>query len=130
MRVFLHLILQANYKATEWRGETILRGQLLTGRKQLSKELKLSEKQIRVALNHLKTTSEVAIKTTNRYSIITICNYNDYQDRKERKGPAERPREGPTKGQQGATSNKVNKGNNKKKTNTTLSGSIESGVFG
>ena len=101
----------------------------MTGRKVLSMETGLSEKQIRVALNHLKTTSEVAIKTTNKYSIITICKYSDYQDRKERKGPAERPREGPTKGQQGATYNNVNKGNNKKKTNTTPIGAVLSPGF-
>jgi len=129
MRVFLHLILMANHKESKWRGETILRGQFLTGRKQLAKELKLSEKQIRVALNHLKTTGEVAIRATNKYSIITICNYSDYQDRKERKGPAEGPADGPSKGHQRATSNNVNKGNNKKKTNTTPIGAVLSPGF-
>jgi hypothetical protein len=40
----------------------------------------MSEMQIRTALEHLKTTKEITIKTTNRFSIITICNYNTYQD--------------------------------------------------
>lgn len=79
-RVFLHLLLTANIEDKNWRGITIKRGQTATGRKALAKALKLSEKQIRTALDKLKRTNEVAIKTANRYSIITICKFDDYQE--------------------------------------------------
>ena len=43
-------------------------------------ELQISERSIRTALNHLKTTQEVTIKTTAKYSIITIEKYDEYQN--------------------------------------------------
>jgi hypothetical protein len=97
--LFIHLLLLANHKQTKWRGETIERGQVLTGRKRLSEELNLSEKQIRVALDKLKTTDEIKIRANNHFSIITINNYSTYQDKKDnsasKKGPAKRPADGP-----------------------------------
>ncbi|KAA6233128.1 hypothetical protein EKD00_01895 [Chlorobium phaeovibrioides] len=114
IRVFLHLILTANHKETRWRGELIKRGQVLTGLNQLSRDLKLSVKKIRVALEHLISTGEVANRSTNKYRVITIINYNAYQDRKEREGQAGRQTERQSKGNQRAASNNVNKGNNKK----------------
>ncbi len=88
--------------------------QVLTGLNQLSRDLKLSVKKIRVALEHLISTGEVANRSTNKYRVITIINYNAYQDRKEREGQAGRQTERQSKGNQRAASNNVNKGNNKK----------------
>ena len=62
-------------------GETIhlIPGQMITGRKKLSKELHISERGIRTRLNHLKNYGNLTIKTTNRYSIINVINWNTYQ---------------------------------------------------
>lgn len=79
MALWLHLLLNANYKDKRWQGIIVKRGQLVTGRAKLSKELGISERSVRTCLNRLKTTNEIAIKTTNKYSIITICKYEDYQ---------------------------------------------------
>ena len=78
-RVFFHLLLKANYKDGEFRQHEVKRGQLITGRKKLAKELEISERQVRTALEHLKTTNEIAITPTSKYSIITINNYEKYQ---------------------------------------------------
>lgn len=78
--VFLHLLLKANYKEKRWKGEIVNRGQLITSRKNLAKEVGLSERQVRTALFKLKTTGEVSIKTTSRFSIITVEKYAFYQD--------------------------------------------------
>lgn len=56
-----------------------MRGQLITGRKRISKDTGISERSIRTCIKRLKSTSEVSVKTTNKYSIITLCNYDDYQ---------------------------------------------------
>jgi len=79
VHLFLHLILSANHKEGKWKGITIEKGQLVTGRKQLSLETGISERTIRTCINRLKSTSEIALKTTNKFSIITICKYDDYQ---------------------------------------------------
>lgn len=77
--VFLHLLLTANFKETQWRGITLKPGQTVIGRKQLAQELGLSERQVRTALDHLKSTNEVSTKTTNRFTVITIENWTKYQ---------------------------------------------------
>ena len=79
-KVFIHLLFKANYKDSEFKKHTIKRGQLVTGRKALSKELEMSEQSIRTALEHLKSTNEITITPTSKYSIITINSYNKYQD--------------------------------------------------
>jgi len=78
-RVFVHLLLSANYESHGFEGRTIERGQCVTSVSRLSQELKLSVKSIRTALKHLKSTNEVAIQTTPQFSIITIKNYDLYQ---------------------------------------------------
>ena len=77
--LWVHLLLRANYEKGKWRGIVIKRGQLVTGRKALAKELNISERQVRTALDHLKTTNEIAITPTSKYSIITINSYDKYQ---------------------------------------------------
>ena len=77
--MFIHLLFKANYKDGEFENHTIKRGQLVTGRKALSKELEMSERQVRTALEHLKSTNEITITPTSKYSIITINNYDKYQ---------------------------------------------------
>lgn len=77
--VFLHLLLTASWEECEYRGYKIKPGQVVTGRKLLKKELKLSEQEIRTALEHLKSTNEITIKSTNKFSIITIENWGKYQ---------------------------------------------------
>ena len=78
-RVFIHLLLSASYKEEDYRGHHIMPGQVVCGRKQLAKDLGLSERTIRTALNHLKSTNEITIKTTNKFSIITIEKWGKYQ---------------------------------------------------
>lgn len=78
--LFVNLIMLASHAPAEWRGVKIERGQLITGRKALAKQTGLSERQIRTALEHLKSTNEIAIKPTNKYSLITLVNYRKYQD--------------------------------------------------
>lgn len=79
LRVFLHLLLSANHKAGFWRGIPVGAGQVLTGRFELSRELKLSEQQIRTTLSKLQKTNEIHIKSTNQFSIITIVKWEEYQ---------------------------------------------------
>ena len=102
-KVFIHCLFKANWKDGRFRGQEIKRGSFVTGRKKLAKELKMSEREIRTALNHLKSTNEITIKTTNRYSIITVVKYSFYQDVPDDKRPTERPTTRPTSDQQATT---------------------------
>jgi hypothetical protein len=96
--IFIELLLSANFEDKEWKGITIKRGELITSIGHLSREVNLTTKQTRTALNKLKTTNEVAIKTTNKYTLVTINNYNKYQEVANNSA-----NEGQTKGKQRAT---------------------------
>jgi len=113
LRVFLHLLLKANHKAKKWQGTLIQTGQLITGRLKLVEELKLSERQIRTALEHLKSTNEITIKTTSQYSIITINNWNQYQQ-KDQQNAQQPTKKRPTKDHHATTNNNDNNVNNEK----------------
>lgn len=81
MRVFLDILLNANYEDGEYRGHQIKAGQCVIGRKALAKRLCISEQSVRTALEHLKSTNEITIKSTNKFSIATITNWAKYQCR-------------------------------------------------
>ena len=78
-RVFLHLLLVANWKPSKWHGVEIGRGQRLTSYAGIAKEIRLTVKNVRTAISHLKSTGEVTVKATNRYLLVTIENYDKYQ---------------------------------------------------
>ena len=77
--VFLHLLLNANLEETRFMNHVIPKGGLVIGRKRLATDLGISERSVRTALKHLKMTNEVTIETTNRFSIVTIVNWEKYQ---------------------------------------------------
>jgi hypothetical protein len=114
VHLFIHLLLSANHEEGMWQGIKILRGQLVTGRNSLKKDTGISDRSIRTCLERLKSTNEVTIKSTNKYSIITLCNYDSYQveDKKvTSKTTSKPPNERPTNDQQ-TTTNKNNKNDN------------------
>ena len=61
-RLFIHLLLKANYEDAQWRGLTIKRGQLFTSIGHLSHELKISDKAIRIALDKMISDGLVSVE--------------------------------------------------------------------
>ena len=58
-------------------------GQFIFGRKKAVKDCKgVSEQQIRNFIKLLVKEGNITIKVTNKFSIITICNWESYQDNK------------------------------------------------
>jgi len=80
-RVFLHLLLTANFENKKWQGIDISRGQVITSLEKLGKSTTLTIQQVRTALTKLKSTHEITIKSTKLHTFITLTNYNLYQDR-------------------------------------------------
>lgn len=80
VQVFVYLLLKANAKERCWRGITIGRGQHITSNATMRHDLHLSEQQIRTCLKRLISTGEITTETTNKYTKITICNYDSYQE--------------------------------------------------
>ena len=57
----------------------LLPGQFMFGRKVASKETDLTEQNIRTCIQYLIKSKNLTIKSTNKYSIITIVNWEFYQ---------------------------------------------------
>ena len=80
VQLFIYLLLKANCVDKQWQGITIKRGQLATSNATMRQDLRLSEQQIRTCIKRLISTGEITYKSTNRYVVITICNYDKYQE--------------------------------------------------
>jgi len=84
--LFIHLLLKANFIDKEWKGIMIKRGQLFTSILHLSKEVNLTVKQVRISLHKICVTGEITEKGASNGTMITICNYDSYQQEIETKG--------------------------------------------
>ena len=78
-KLFLHLLLSANYKDGEFLGIQIKRGQALKSISKLSFETGLTVQNIRTAINHLKSTGEITCNPTKYGQLITVEKYALYQ---------------------------------------------------
>ena len=82
LKVWIYLLVNAQqFEDGRYRGVELRTGQVITGRKEISRETGLSEQQVRTCLNKLKSTNEITIETTNQYSLITILKYDKYQSK-------------------------------------------------
>jgi hypothetical protein len=89
--LFIHLLLSANHEDNKWHGITIKRGQVVIGR---------------------KSTNEITIKPTNRFSVVSILNWSKYQKFQ----PTNQPANQPTINQQITTNKNVKNDKNIKET--------------
>lgn len=80
-RVFMHLLLTANYEPAYWRDVKIERGQTVVSLAKLGATLNYSKDTVLKALKRLEISGEITRRPTARYTIITISNYNEYQDK-------------------------------------------------
>ena len=79
-RLFIHLILKANWKDGRFQGQEIKRGSFVTSYPKLAEETELTVNQVRTSLSKLKSTGEITVKSQSKFSVITVKNYCLYQD--------------------------------------------------
>jgi len=114
VHLFIHLLLSANRYPGNWKGIDLETGQLITGLQSLRRDTGISTQSLRTCLNRLKSTGEVTIQSTNRYSLITVCKYHDYQITRKQESEINSPaNKQSTNNQQ--TANKQSTTNNKGK---------------
>ncbi|NLX87272.1 MAG: hypothetical protein GXY97_09030 [Clostridiales bacterium] len=89
----------------------VKRGQRITSELQLAERWGWSRNKVRRFLNDLKMAQQIDIQKDKRKTIITVVNYDYYQNNKTAKGTTEGTTEGTTQGQQKDTNNKDNKDN-------------------
>lgn len=80
VKLFVYLLLRANHKDGYWQGHEIKKGQFITSAQTISKDTKLSLQTIRTLLKKFELTNEIVVKSTNKFTMLTICKYECYQD--------------------------------------------------
>ena len=114
LQTFLYCLLKASHSDREQLvGDelvTIKTGQLVTGRKAISKATKLSEQNVRTALNRLEKLGILTIKPTTKYSLITVVTWESHQQTNQQVTNKQ-----PTTNQRVTTNNNCNNVNNDNK---------------
>lgn len=77
--VFLYCLTHARHEPGQYQGIELQPGQLVTGRDAISRVTGLTTQSVRTALKNLQKTGELTIKSTNRFSIVTVVNWAKYQ---------------------------------------------------
>lgn len=81
--LWIYLLTHATHQDfdTLWQGEriTLHAGQLITGRKKLSKELHICDSKVNRILQVLKSEHQIEQQTSNKGSLITILAWDKYQ---------------------------------------------------
>lgn len=77
--VFIELLLTANWKPTKWKGIDLDVGETVIGRKELAEAVGVSEQNVRTALKKLEKANTIVKKSTNKYTVVKVLNYCNYQ---------------------------------------------------
>jgi DNA-binding transcriptional MerR regulator len=83
VHLFLYMLIKANHKDAKWQGNDVKRGQFISSLGNISNATGISIQQIRTILKKLEKTSEIEVKSTSQFTIVTICKYECYQDENE-----------------------------------------------
>ena len=84
LHVFMFLLLNANWTTSKWKGLELLPGQLITSVNSICIGTGLTPRSVRTCIKRLISTNEIAIKTTNKYTLVTIANWALYQQDPEK----------------------------------------------
>jgi biotin operon repressor len=118
--LFLHLLLTVNHCDKQWHGILVKRGSRISSYGKLASETGLSVKSVRTAINHLKSTGEVAHQATPNYGLFTVINYEKYQQRAD-----ETADEGQTRGRRGADEGQQSKNDKNDKNDKNRESELE-----
>lgn len=80
-RVFIHLLLKAQYADEMYKDIKICRGDVVTSYNSIAESLGITYDQARNSMNHLRKTKEVTITRHSNFIVVSIVRYNDYQGR-------------------------------------------------
>ena len=80
VHLWIYFLLKVNYTEKTWKGIKLNKGQLVIGRKSTSRNTSISEQSIKTCLKRLITNQQVTIKPTNKYTLVTIVKYDDYNN--------------------------------------------------
>ena len=78
--VFLWLLMKAQFHESYFQGVKIERGQVATTLANIEQPNKMTRQQVRTAISNLKSTNAITITRHAKFLVITIVNYEEYQN--------------------------------------------------
>ena len=112
-RVFLHLLLTANFEKAQWHGITIERGQRGVSLAAISEETGIPRSTVRDALAKLEKGGEIERTIQSGITVITLKNYELYTSARTETAPfPSDDRTAPARHPHTYYNNKYNKNNN------------------
>ena len=81
--LFTYLLLTVNHKENCWMGNIVKPGQTITSYQQLANATGLSVQNVRTALKKLIKTGDITVKTTNKFTIISVVEWEKYQEKED-----------------------------------------------
>lgn len=81
--LFLHCLIYASFRDFDWMDQKLKAGQFVTSYKRLSEDLGFTVQQIRTALKKLESTGEITSKSTNKFTVVTVVNWENYQSNED-----------------------------------------------
>ncbi len=79
VQIFVYILLSAAHRDHVWQTINVRRGEFPTSVDSLVRATGLTTQQVRTCLSRLERTGEITRKSTNKYTIISVCNFDDYQ---------------------------------------------------
>ena len=131
LAVWIYLLLNATHKEydTLFKGKriTLQKGQLITGIISIAKKLKINKDKVQRILKSFENDKQIEQQTSNKNRLISIVNWNEYQDF-DKQNDKQLINECETTDKQVITNNNVKNIKNDKNVTTTVSDSCVDGL--
>ncbi len=112
VQLFIYLLVKANSENKKWHGHEVKRGQLacsvasilaaLNPKRAKRDTALLTTKMLRNRLKRLEDSGTITTESCSKYTLITICNYDNYQQDEGQAEGKQRANEGQAEGKQRA----------------------------
>lgn len=79
LKLLIYLNVKVNIVDKQWKGVTVKRGSLVTGKYSITEDLGISIQQYRTAVKKLIQSGEIVKKATNGYTILTLTKWDKMQ---------------------------------------------------
>ena len=77
---FVTLLLRVNFRQGWFQGMPVLPGQMITSREKLAAMWGVSVQRARTILHRLELADAITVKSTNRFTLVSVCNWETYQN--------------------------------------------------
>lgn len=89
--VYIRLLLGASWGERDYRGVRLQRGQLMISQREFAEKCGISRQELRTILDRLTATRKITRTSTNKFSIITLVEYDCAARTKTRAAPVKQP---------------------------------------